>query len=1039
MKKLTLWLCLVVIFSKNIMAQITFNFKEWEDPSVVELGKEPPHAYAMSYANADDVFENDFTKSPYYQSLNGTWKFYYVNTPEERPQDFFKTDFNDWNWKEIAVPSNWEMKGFGIPIYTNFVFPFPMNPPYIDHSYNPVGSYRRTFHVPDNWTGRDVYLHFGSISGCAYVWVNGKAVGMSKVAKSPAEFNITSFLKKGSNTLSVQVFRWHDGSYLEDQDMWRLSGIERDVFLTSKARAAITDFWVKAGLEDNYRDGTLSATIDTRNTPPQYSVQLQVFDNARKSIFNQTKPAANIVTFDSKVLAPALWSAETPYLYTAIITLKNEKGETVEATGTRIGFRRTEVKGKNFLINGKRVLVKGVNRHEHDPDLGKVPTRDLMIKDIVLMKQFNINTCRSSHYPNDPMWLRLCDEYGMYVVDEANIESHGLGAEFQFLNVPKNKHVAYDPLWKAAHHDRTRRLLERDKNHPSVVVWSLGNECGNGEVFFETYDWLRKRDPSRPVMSEQAGEARNTDIVCPMYPFPPAIRAYASDKSKTRPYIMCEYSHAMGNSNGNFKEYWDIIRASDNMQGGCIWDWVDQGIRTKTADGRSYFGYGGDFGSHDRYTDYNFVCNGVVDADRNPHPGLYEVKKVYQNIHFALNSGAYGSINVKNEFSFTHLKDFDFRWELLNNGQKISDGKFLVEVGAGETKNINLNLTQFKLPEGSELLLNVYAHQRLATPSVPAGHEVAREQFVLAGNYFAQKTASTGGLTIEKTNDLVKFKSGNIEGDINLKTGDISRFMVNGINLKGGFFPEPYFWRAPTDNDFGNDFTNYARIWTSTHVRRVVKSATVGERHTEGVPVTIVFRLPDVRADYTLQYWIKNDASVKVNATLELPNDSEVPELPRMGMRFALPTTFNQVQWYGRGPWENYSDRNVASHLGIYNFHTDDGWERGYVRPQESGYRTDTRWLKLTNTEGVGLQVDGEQPLSFSAMSQLTEDFDEGTVKKNRHITDVVKRPFVVLHVDLAQRGVGGDNTWGAQTHDEYRLLAKKYTYGFTVKALDGK
>jgi beta-galactosidase len=1020
-----------------VSAQINFTFKEWENPSIVELGKEPAHTYAMSYANADDVFANDFTKSPYYQSLNGTWKFYYVNTPEERPQDFYKPNFNDWNWKDLAVPANWEMKGFGIPIYTNVVYPFPLNPPFIDHAYNPVGSYRRSFTVPSSWDGREVLLHFGSISGCAYVWVNGQAVGLSKVAKSPAEFNITKYLKKGDNTLAVQVFRWHDGSYLEDQDMWRLSGIERDVFLTSKAKAHIADYWVKAGLDDNYKNGTLAATVDLKNTPPQYSAEISVFDKAKNRVFTQTKTAnTTSLSFEGSVNAPAQWSAEAPNLYTAVVVLKNEKGQIVEATGSKIGFRRSEIKGKNFLINGKRVLVKGVNRHEHDPDLGKVPTRDLMIKDIVLMKQFNVNTCRSSHYPNDPMWLQLCDEYGLYVVDEANIEAHGMGAEFQFFNIAKNKHSAYDPLWKPAHHDRTQRLLERDKNHPSVVMWSLGNECGNGEVFVETYNWLKKRDPSRPVVSEQAGEASNTDIVCPMYPTIANMQKYAADKTKTRPYIMCEFSHAMGNSNGNFKEYWDIIRASDNMQGGCIWDWVDQGIRGKTTDGRSYFGYGGDFGSHDRYNDQNFVCNGLVNADRVPHPGVFEVKKQYQNIWFERDGGTFGKFKVKNEHSFLNLRDFDFKWELLKNGEKMEGGTFNVEANAGDTKSVQLNVPMMKVPEGNEMVLNLTAMQRQATPSVPAGHEVATEQFVLGGDYFTKKTALTGDLKIEKTAEALKFTSGDVSGTIHLKWGDISALSYKNQSVKGGFYPEPYFWRAPTDNDFGNNFTNYARVWTFAHGNRQLKKATIGEQTAEGVPVTIEYRLPDVRADYTLAYLVQNDGSIKVTAILELPQDSEAPELPRMGLRFALPSAFNQVSWYGRGPFENYNDRNNAAHLGIHYNHTDEGWERNYVRPQESGYRTDARWVKLQNTEGVGVQVEGLQPLSFSAMSQLTEDFDEGTVKKNRHPTDIVKRPFVTLHVDLMQRGVGGDNSWGAQTHDKYRLLGKKYSYGFVIRAV---
>jgi beta-galactosidase len=1038
MKRINLTTALAILTASILFAQVKFTFKEWEDPNIVELGKEPPHTFAMSYPNVEDVFANDFSKSPFYKSLNGTWRFYYVDLPDSRPKEFYKPEYIDWNWKDLPVPSNWEMKGFGIPIYTNIIYPFPLNPPFVDHAYNPVGFYRREFTVPDNWTGREVYLHFGSISGCAYVWVNGVEVGMSKVAKSPAEFNITPYIKKGSNLLAVQVIRWHDGSYLEDQDMWRLSGIERDVFLTSKAPSHISDFWVKAGLDDNYKDGTLAVSVDVRQPNPKHTLEISIFDKNKNKVFSQKATAYASNSFQGKVVAPAQWSAEIPNLYTAVLTLRNEKGQIIESTGCKIGFRRSEIKGKNFLINGKRVLVKGVNRHEHDPDLGKVPTRDLMIKDLVTMKQFNINTCRSSHYPNDPMWLQLCDEYGMYVIDEANIESHGAGAEFQFFAPPKDRHPAYDPLWKAAHHDRTRHLLERDKNHACVVAWSLGNECGNGPVFHETYNWIKQRDNSRPVMSEQAGEDTNTDIVCPMYPAMDNMKRYAADKSKTRPYIMCEYAHAMGNSGGNFKEYWDIIRASDNMQGGCIWDWVDQGIRTATPDGRSYFAYGGDFGSQDLYNDANFVCNGLVDADRNPHPGIYEVKKEYQNILFTNEDWQAGKIKVKNEFSFTTLKDFDFRWELLLDGGKAHEGSFTVDANPGETKSVQLNIPALKLAAGTELLLNVFACQREATTSIPAGHEVAREQFVGNTSYFDKKAEITGDLKIEKTSNALKFTSGDISGEINLQTGGFNYLRHKNTTINGGFFPEPYFWRAPTDNDFGNNFTNYARIWASAHVRKTVKQVSVGDKNADGVPITVVYRLHDVRADYTLQYLVRNDASIQVNATLELPVDSELPELPRMGMRFAFPSSFNQVQWYGRGPFENYIDRKTAAFLGVYNDHTDNGWTKNYIRPQESGYKTDARWIKLTNADGVGLQVMGLQPLSFSAMSQVTEDFDEGSIKKNRHVTDIVKRPFVTLQVDLLQRGVGGDNSWGAEPHQGYRFTAKRYSYGFVMKAIGG-
>lgn len=1049
----TLFTCCCAIFLalQFLSAQVSFTFREWEDPKVVDLNKEAPHAHFMPYPGQEEVFSDDFSKSPWHKSLNGTWRFYYVNTPEERPTAFIRDDFNDFNWSEITVPGNWELQGFGIPIYTNFVLPFPANPPYVDHAYNPVGTYRTKFTVPEHWKDRETILHFGSISGCAYIWLNGKAIGLSKVAKSAAEFNLTPFLRKGENLLTVQVLRWHDGSYLEDQDMWRLSGIERDVFLFARAKAGVRDFWVKAGLDERYANGTIDASVQLAQTGylTKYAVELAIFDKNRNKVFSQerkvdvSRPAPTAtLRFDGTVKNPAQWSAENPQLYTAVITLKNDKGAVLEATGTKIGFRRVEIKNGSLLVNGKRILVKGVNRHEHDPDRGKVPTRDLMVKDIVTMKQFNINTCRSSHYPNDPEWLRLCDEYGLYVIDEANIESHGMGAEFQFfLDPTKQNHPAYNPIWKAAHHDRTQRLFERDKNYACVIIWSLGNECGNGPVFFETYDWLKGRDNSRPVMSEQAGEERNTDIVGPMYPWVPNMQQYADDRTKTRPYIMCEYSHAMGNSSGNFKKYWDIIRKSPNMQGGCIWDWVDQGIRTKTPDGRSYFGYGGDFGSHDRYTDYNFVCNGLVDADRNPHPGLYEVKKEYQNILFQAEDLQRGKFKVKNEFNFTNLREFDFRYELRNNGEVVQEGPFSVDCAPDSSKSVSIQVPMFKLAPGTEITLNLYAYQRQSTLALPAGHELAREQFMYSGDFFSRPANSDGTLTVERQGDLLQFSAGDLNGIFDLKQGRLTAYRHKKTDLirretSFATFPEPYFWRAPTDNDFGSNFQNYARTWTSAHVNRQLKKVDLGAKTPEGQPITVLYRLPDVRGDYSLQYLIQNDGTVRVNATLSLPPDSEAPELPRMGLRFMLPQTCNQLNWYGRGPWENYSDRNTASLLGLWEDHTDNGWTRNYIRPQESGYKTDARWIRLTDASGFGLEVRGLQPLCFSAMPQLSEDFDEGTVKRNRHTTDVVKRPFVCLHVDLAQRGVGGDNSWGAQPHNAYRLFEKKYSYGFVLKAV---
>jgi beta-galactosidase len=1074
-------------FTANLTAQVSFTFKEWEDSKIVDLGKEPAHATFMAYANLEDVFADDYSRSPWQKSLNGTWKFNYVDTPEERPTKAHEATYNDFTWKDIKVPGNWELQGFGLPLYSNFLLPFLPNPPYIGHEYAPVGTYRTSFSVPQSWKGKDVILSFGSINGCGYIWVNGQAVGMSKVSKSAAEFNVTKYLRKGENALCLQIFRWHDGSYLEDQDMWRVSGLERDVMLFARNKTGIADFWVKCGLDDQYKNGTINATIDMRQTADltKYSVELAIFDKHQSRVFVKTEKVSSekptptaTLNMTGTVKYPEKWSAESPYLYTAIITVKDENGKLIESVGSKVGFRSVEIKGVNFLINGQRALVKGVNRHEHEKGSGsRYLSVDGMIEDIKLMKQNNINTCRSAHYPNDPRWLKLCDEYGLYVIDESNIETHGMGAEFQFFRdvknqisvngiAPKNqetntgkgeifeKHPAYNPDWKAAMRDRQMRCMERDKNHACVVVWSLGNECGNGPIFYEMYDWAKKRDNSRPVMSEQSGVERNTDIIGPMYPLVPDMEKCAKDRTLAptsfagttkntipRPIILCEYAHAMGNSVGNFKKYWDVIRASDNLQGGCIWDWVDQGIQTKTADGRSYFAYGGDFGAHERFTDFNFVCNGLVASDRSPHPGLYEVKKVYQNIHFEDDGWAGGRIKVRNEFNFTNLKEYDFSYELMLNGEVSKQGTFTVEAAPGETKAVQLNIPAFKLMPGTEVILNVYAQQRNGTAAIPAGHELAKGQFSGNGSYFDKADWTNGGnLSVIKNGDLINFSSGDVDGIFDAKNGKLLNYSHKGTNILRqydydfAFFPEPYFWRAPTDNDFGNDFQNYARPWSSAHKTKKLKSINVGKQSKAGLPITMLYRLPDVRADYSLTITIQNDGSLRVESNLEIAADSEAPELPRMGLRFQLPAACNQLAWYGRGPFENYSDRNTASSLGIWESNTDLGWERGYIRPQESGYRTDTRWIRLTDTEGFGVEVQGIQPLSFSAMPQLTEDFDEGTLKKNRHTSDIYKRRFVCLHVDLAQRGVGGDNSWGAQPHDEYRLLGKKYAYSFVVR-----
>jgi beta-galactosidase len=1030
-------LAALLLTGVTCLSQVKNN--DWENPSLYESNKEAPHATFMLFNKAEDVKADDYSRSPYYQLLNGQWKFVYVDKYADRIQDFYRADLDDAQWSNLPVPSNWEMKGFGIPIYTNITYPHPKTPPFIGPD-NPVGTYRKSFVIPANWDGREVLLHFGSISGCAFVYVNGKKVGMTKAAKSPAEFNITPYLQKGNNLLAVQVFRWHDGSYLEDQDFWRLSGIERDVFLYALPKLTVWDFFLKADLDAQYKNGLFSAAVNLRqfagNTVKAGTVAVEIQDKAGNTVFSRQQAvtagadSAITISLDGTVKSPLKWSAETPDLYDCIITLKDKQGTMLSLTGAKIGFRKVEIKDAQLMVNGMPILVKGVNRHEHDDVEGHVTGRELMMKDIRLMKELNINAVRTSHYPNDPLWLKLCDQYGLYLVDEANIETHGMGASLQNW-FEESKHPAYLPEWAPAHQDRIRRMVERDKNHAAVIIWSLGNECGNGPVFHDAYKWLKQRDNTRFVQFEQAGEDWNTDIVCPMYPGIGNMKSYAASDKK-RPYIMCEYSHAMGNSNGNFQEYWDIIASSKRMQGGFIWDWVDQGIKTKDANGKTYWAYGGDLGAFYWQNDENGVADGIISSDRTPDPGAYEVKKGYQNILFTAKDISRGVISIHNSFDFTNLSQYSFKWELYRNGEKLKDGDFSVQLAPHQQTEVTLPLPVFKAAEGSEFYVNVFAYTKTATEVLPVAHEIAREQFKQAGDYFARSSGMPGTLTIAREGDKLSFQAGDIKGEFDLKQGRITRY--SGKDRQGiRGFPEPSFWRAPTDNDFGNRMPENMGIWRNAEEGRKVKNVTVGEKNSDGLIITVNYELTGIGVPYTLQYQVLNNGAVKITASIDMTG-RDLPELPRFGMRMELPAWYNNLSYYGRGPWENYSDRNAAAFVGIYSDLVENQYYKGYIRPQESGYKTEVRWLSLKSSDGkAGLKIEGLQPICFSAINHAVEDLDPGLTKKQQHPTDLAPRRNVFLQIDLNQRGVGGDNSWGALPHEKYRLLEKKYTYSYII------
>jgi len=1021
---------LLSLLASLVFAQPQRN--EWENPTLYERNKEAGHVDFIAYDNKEDAMADDFSRSPYFLSLNGRWQFHFVKKPADRPQDFFDPALDDSDWSTIEVPSNWEIAGFGIPIYTNIIYPFPKNPPFIDDSYNPVGTYRRTFELPGDWADKTVILNLSSVSGYARVFINGQEAGMTKVAKTPSEFNITPYLKPGENGIAIQVFRWHDGSYLEDQDFWRLSGLEQDVYLYALPEVSIWDFFLQAGLDENYKNGTFDASVDLRafegnagDKPGSLRLEL-IPAGGEEPVFEEEKVFSGVeepVRFQTTIEKVQPWSAEKPNLYTCVLTLNNANGEVTMITSQQIGFRTVEIKNAQLLVNGVAMQLKGVNLHIHDDVLGHVPSRETMMKDIRLMKQHNINAVRTSHYPQSPLWYKLCDRYGLYLVSEANIESHGMGATNQGP-FDKDAHPAYREEWAPAHLDRIRRAVKRDKNHPSVILWSMGNECGNGPVFYDGYDWIKAYDPTRLVLFEQAAENRNTDIVSPMYPPLSYMRSYAEAEDKTRPFIMCEYSHAMGNSNGNFQEYWDIINSSPHMQGGFIWDWVDQGLKAEDENG-VYWAYGGDLGGLHLQHDENFCANGLVSANRTPHPGLAEVKKVHQNIRFSFDQ-ANGLLTVHNLHNFTSLEAFDFRYELLEEGTRLISKGFEVAVAPHQTGTQPIDLPEFT--EGKEYLLNVYAFTKNETKILPAGYEIAREQFPLTGPEFSFPVAA-GRLEVSESGNDIVFETGIVQAVFNKRLGHFTRYAQGESEL--GALPEPYFWRAPTDNDFGNRMPERLGVWRTAHINKRVESVEVGEPDDAGMSIKVSYLLTDIDVPYMFEYRVRPDGSIQVEAEIQMKG-KELPELPRFGMRMSVPGAYGQLEYYGRGPEENYSDRNTATFLGIWEARVSD-LKMPYIRPQEYGYRTDTRWLKLSNEQGDALVVQGLQPLSFSALSIRTEALDPGLTKKQQHPTDLSYDEDITLHIDLAQRGLGGDNSWGAYPHEQYLLKEDRYRYGYVV------
>jgi len=1017
---------------------------DWENQTLTGINNEPPNATFIPFADEQGVLKNDWNASPWYKLLNGTWNFNWSENPDKRPVNFYKDDFNVSGWKDIQVPSTIEVQGYGYPIYVNqpyeFIHLMKPDPPHVPHDYNPVGSYRTSFTLPENWNGRQVFLHFGAVKSFMYVYLNGKKVGMSKDAKTPSEFNITSYLRKDQNTLGLEVFRWSDGTYLECQDMWRLSGINRDVYLYSAPATRIRDFEVRGDLVDNYANGMfrLTAIIQhTKSDKPMldagsWMLVTELFKSrdAKKPEFKESitftlkNKEEDTVHFEKKIEAPSKWSAEVPNLYYTVITLVDPKGNIVESTGCSMGFRSSEIRNGQFLINGVAVKLKGVNRHEFDPVTGHVISRELMRKDLKLMKEANMNVVRTCHYPDDPYWYDLCDEYGLYVIDEANIESHGMGYD-------PDKTLGNNPAWLAPHLNRTQRLVERDKNHPCVIIWSLGNEAGNGCNFVATYDWIKKRDASRPVQYERAEMASNTDIYCPMYDATWDLEWYGYTK-QLRPLIMCEYAHAMGNSTGNLQDDWDVIEKYAQLQGGCIWDWVDQGFLKKNAKGKNIFAFGGDYGPENTPSDGNFCCNGLVSPDRIPHPGYYEVKKVYQPVKFKAFDLANLKFEVDNQYDFYDLMDTQISWNITEDGVKVDSGAFAPFVLQPKSKEV-LQVTYHPKE-------NITTKERFLNVCIKntSGRGLLDEGFILASEQFKLSVKSRVETMIAGLPPEVNFKESDSAINVNGKTfslafsrstGVLSSFQFENTELiRKGLVPD--FRRAPTDNDVGNRMYKRCKPWFDASETRKLVSITSRQVTPSTIEVEVRYEFADSTGTETISYRVHGNAVVVVTASLT-PGKKGLPELPRFGMNLQVKPEFSSVEWLGRGPYENYSDRNTGSFVGKYHIKVNEQ-EIPYVRPQEYGYRTDVRWVSLTSDNKKGLFITGDSLICFSAVPYTYDDM-KGFKHDGAHPGDLDKEDFVSLNIDYKQMGVGGDDSWGARTHDQYTVPAQPYFYQFRM------
>ena len=1025
-------LCLAMLsMSSGALAQ---SESRWQNVNINQQNREPRRANFFAFENLEKAQSFDKKKSANYLSMEGMWKFNFVKDHNKRPANFFALKYDDSQWKDFPVPGLFELNGYGDATYKNIGYAwatqFDPNPPYISELNNYTGSYRRTFELPKDWKGKDVYFHVGSATSNLTLWVNGKYVGYSEDSKVAAEFNISKYLKPGKNLIAMQVMRWCDGSYFEDQDFWRFTGIAREVYLYARPKLHAADIRLNAALENNYQDGVLNYKVSLKGGKTDVAITL--CDKDGKQIAQATGAQGVI-----KVPKVNAWTAETPYLYKAYITLKNKQGA-AEVIPQKVGFRNVEIKNAQLLVNGQPVLVKGADRHEMDPDGGYVVSLERMIQDIKIMKQLNINAVRTSHYPCDPRWYDLCDEYGIYITAEANLESHGMGYE--------EKSLAKFPEYIVPHIERNEGNVKPLINHPSVIVWSLGNESGYGVNFEKAYDWVKACDTTRPAQYERGGYDSKTDIYCPMYIGYEESESYCKSNG-TKPYIQCEYAHAMGNSEGGFKEYWDLIRKYPKYQGGYIWDFVDQGLRDKSPiTGKEIFTYGGDYGRYPG-SDYNFNCNGIIAPNRRLNPHAYEIQYVLQNVWIKDFDAENGSFNVYNENFFKNIDDLSLTATLFANGVK------LTTVAIPDTKGIAPQATKLVKSEAlksaiekaeaehatEEITINFAFASDGSQPLVDKGQVMARQQIILNGYEFdkVDAPANTGSkIEVEETNSYVKVSAERMSVTIGKKTGMIDYLDVDGepmLKFRESMTPE--FWRAPTDNDYGASLQKKMRVWKNPQMN--LKSFDKSESK-DSVVLTANFEMPEVKAELMLCYRINAAGEVAVTEKMTTDKEAKIADLFRYGMQLQMPASFSKLEYYGRGPEENYIDRHSSAFIGKYEANVKDEYYP-YVRPQESGNHTDIRYFSIFNpTTGKGITFEGYAPMECSAIPYLVEDLDAGIEKEHawgQHSGDLVEKGLVQLHIQQRQFGLGCIDSWGASPMEKYRMHYQDRCFSFVIKA----